>query len=258
MIGTGLSLGVVHVLTGPDHLSALATLSVGSSWKALSLGIRWGLGHSTGLFVVAAIFLAMDGAVDMRKIDQVCNWIVGFAMIALGGYSVYHTYITYAREGHTHLHDQDSELEREIEVEITELKAFTDSSIGTPESDNGYPPEVQLVRDHPLRDPWTQKVVAFSIGIVHGIAGPGGILGVLPAVQLHSWLWSMVYLTSFAFTSTLCMGLFAMVYGECTVRVSDSRKVAMYLSYFSASLSIIVGVIWIILLSLGKLGDIFG
>lgn len=40
LIGVGLSLGIVHVLTGPDHLTALMSLSVGTSWKSFSLGIR--------------------------------------------------------------------------------------------------------------------------------------------------------------------------------------------------------------------------
>ncbi len=48
LIVTGFSLGMLHVLAGPDHLSALAVLSVGNSWKAMSLGLRWGLGHSSG------------------------------------------------------------------------------------------------------------------------------------------------------------------------------------------------------------------
>jgi hypothetical protein len=48
LILTGGSLGVLHVLAGPDHLSALAALSVGSSWRAINLGIKWGIGHSTG------------------------------------------------------------------------------------------------------------------------------------------------------------------------------------------------------------------
>jgi hypothetical protein len=40
LIVTGLTFGCIHVLAGADHLSALATLTVGSKWKAFSLGIR--------------------------------------------------------------------------------------------------------------------------------------------------------------------------------------------------------------------------
>lgn len=40
--------GVGHVLTGPDHLSALALLSVGTTFRAFVLGVRWGVGHRYG------------------------------------------------------------------------------------------------------------------------------------------------------------------------------------------------------------------
>ncbi len=40
LVFTGFMMGLLHVAAGPDHLSALATLAVGSSWKALSLGVR--------------------------------------------------------------------------------------------------------------------------------------------------------------------------------------------------------------------------
>ena len=33
LVTTGISLGLLHVLAGPDHLSALAALSVGSSYR---------------------------------------------------------------------------------------------------------------------------------------------------------------------------------------------------------------------------------
>lgn len=59
MIATGLAIGVLHVIAGPDHLSALAALSVGTSWKGVWLGIRWGIGHSASLIVVAAIFISL-------------------------------------------------------------------------------------------------------------------------------------------------------------------------------------------------------
>jgi hypothetical protein len=61
--GFGLGFGVVHVLTGPDHLSALATLAANDS-NAFWLGIQWGLGHSIGLVVVATILLAVSNVAE--------------------------------------------------------------------------------------------------------------------------------------------------------------------------------------------------
>jgi len=52
LIGVGATLGIVHVLTGADHMSALAQLSVGSRVKGFWLGVRWGLGHSAGLLIM--------------------------------------------------------------------------------------------------------------------------------------------------------------------------------------------------------------
>ncbi|GMF36003.1 unnamed protein product [Phytophthora lilii] len=39
------ALPVLTVAAGPDHLSAIAAMTIGSSWKAFSLGVRWGCGH---------------------------------------------------------------------------------------------------------------------------------------------------------------------------------------------------------------------
>jgi hypothetical protein len=77
LIGFGLGMGIVHVLSGPDHLSALATLSVGGSWRSFYLGVRWGLGHSTGLILIAIILLSAGNKIDMDKIGSYCDWVVG-------------------------------------------------------------------------------------------------------------------------------------------------------------------------------------
>ena len=61
LIATGIGLGIVHVLTGPDHLSALATLSaVSDLCTSFFLGVRWGIGHSTGLLLVGTILIIHD------------------------------------------------------------------------------------------------------------------------------------------------------------------------------------------------------
>ena len=56
-----------------------------------------------------------------------------------------------------------------------------------------------------MHDPYTQRIVSFSIGLLHGVAGPGGILGVLPAVEMQNVRSSCLYLGSFIFTSTISM-----------------------------------------------------
>eukprot|EP00531_Pseudo-nitzschia_arenysensis_P008294 CAMPEP_0116125626 /NCGR_PEP_ID=MMETSP0329-20121206/5909_1 /TAXON_ID=697910 /ORGANISM="Pseudo-nitzschia arenysensis, Strain B593" /LENGTH=240 /DNA_ID=CAMNT_0003619675 /DNA_START=18 /DNA_END=737 /DNA_ORIENTATION=+ len=105
LIGTGIAMGIVHVLTGPDHMSALATLSSSSSSASkchlFGLGARWGIGHSTGLLVVGGIFVAKDaiqnntGDDDGHSIEipelvtQIFESFVGVFMLVLGLYGIW-------------------------------------------------------------------------------------------------------------------------------------------------------------------------
>lgn len=101
LINTAIIMGIIHVLTGPHHLSALATLS-GTSISSLSsdddshnveaflLGIKWGIGHSIGLLVVGAILIFMEES-SSEWIGMDARWsvvvegFVGVFMLALGG-----------------------------------------------------------------------------------------------------------------------------------------------------------------------------
>ena len=65
---------MVHVLTGPDHLSAISQLTAGSEttrWRAAGLGLRWGLGHSTGLGIIAAVFFGVGQRLDLGALSGV-------------------------------------------------------------------------------------------------------------------------------------------------------------------------------------------
>lgn len=103
--------------------------------------------------------------------------------------------------------------------------------------------------------------LAVLTGIVHGVAGPGGVLGIIPAVQLRDPFLSSVYLGTFCFTSCLVMGGFAAFYGSFSKWLAGggvgSTNRVFLVEVGSASLSIFVGLIWIVLLSIGKLEDIF-
>jgi len=109
-----------------------------------------------------------------------------------------------------------------------------------------------------LHDPTTQRILSFSVGLLHGIAGPGGVLGVIPAVEMQRWTSSVLYLGSFILASTLSMGMFAALYGELTRRIGATAEIIeLSLSIFSSAMSMLVGIVWLTLSLLGKLDRLF-
>lgn len=333
LVGTGVIFGAIHVLTGPDHLSALATLSVGAKCKAFTLGVRWGMGHSTGLIAMAIIFLSMGSAIDFSELEFFCGAVVGLFMIALGVYSLYQTYSkTYGNSsltGHrTHVYPisdealslpmpdpskdgtdpsgslvalvgqapdiatdtapTDDEETQSLTNTCTQSQVIAHGQLGKKHfqrtnsfeegdakpllvsQDQGKEESASIFKrclprwclgsalcNQDLESPAVQRLLAFAVGIVHGIAGPGGVLGVLPAVQLHDWRKSSLYLGSFCTSSTLIMGFFAAIYGELTHRAGSSEKIQFILAVVSAGFSVAVGILWLVLLAMGKLDEFF-
>lgn len=293
LLGTGMGMGVVHVLTGPDHLSALATLSSNvGDFKAFEYGVRWGVGHSIGLVLVGSILIALDyshqnqngndgegddeygNTIDMPEyIELLCESIVGICMLLLGLYAFASTYHKYNNGENTgknsanmKLNDNKGDpnlLEEQSKQPRTDDQSFPFQSGEASMSladvsminnhDNG-----QNHHHHHLPQCCSncnipKPIIALGIGIIHGVAGPGGVLGVIPAVQLHNWKLALIYLGSFCLTSTLTMGIYAALYGSCTHVSSQNSVVLKYrMELFSASLSIFVGM-WLFLLSIGKL-----
>jgi hypothetical protein len=314
------TLGFVHVLTGPDHLSALATLSAVSDCKtSFFLGIRWGIGHSTGLLLVGGIFIVKDYASsrggtddgDQKAIDipdsvgHFFESLVGIFMLGLGVYGLHYALLERrAVEGRIELAGSDDELEQNPIVVLVPkehhhhgnlafaLGRVSPTSIGY--SDNVLEPRSKPV-EHDVRGArpenygsqnalevdshfaddeqtssqngaesitqWSRRIstktLAVVAGIIHGLAGPGGVLGVIPAVQLHDWRLAACYLGSFCLSSTLTMGLFACTYGTISKGLGQQTKLEFQIHCFSASLSILVGITWLVLLSVGKLDDVF-
>jgi hypothetical protein len=278
LVITGFTLGLVHVLAGPDHLSALAALSVGTSYKAFLLGFRWGIGHSTGLIAVAVVFISLKGDLDIRKIGRYCDSLVGLFMIVLGCYGIMNALKM----------NKQKQLKSDMDLETVQwiTKSDSGSSAGSshssPESKGLLIPRDQVTsrsyttlellgfHDHDIaeecpmcsfidmNDSTTQRMLSFCIGLLHGVAGPGGILGVLPAVEMQNWRSASIYLGSFILSSTFSMGAFAALYGECTRRLgATAQAVDFALRLLSAAISVLVGTIWFVLSVLGKLEDWF-
>lgn len=297
VISTGLLLGIVHVITGPDHLSALIVLSAGSSWRSATLGMRWGLGHSTGLIIVTAFFLAMSQELDINSIGTYCDFLVGILMMMLGLWSLRH-YLRMRKEYHQQkllsgLAGMEGGAAAEAAAAM-HLHHHTHHGAPSPSPQTSYTRETNggaleegssdhdptVIRKEPfdeslttkrccfnlctapssdIKNPATQKVTAFVYGVAHGLAGTGGVLGVLPAVVLNDWARSSAYLLSFCVASIFIMGVFAATYGELTGRLSMFSESLLYrIGIFSSCISLTVGIAWVILVSTGTLDSVFG
>ena len=105
----GFLAGFVHVLSGPDHLAAIAPYAVDGKSRAWRTGIRWGLGHATGALAVGLLMLVLR---DALPVDAVSAWgerLVGFALIAIGIWGILAALNRtsrrlYAHEFHVHGH----------------------------------------------------------------------------------------------------------------------------------------------------------
>jgi len=248
-VGTGLGLGVVHVLSGPDHISAIATLSVGSSFQAFWLGVRWGCGHSLGLIIMAALILSLELNIDAAT--PYCEAAVGVCMMGLGVLGIVRA-MSEKDVGYVQVKmaDEDSDPKSDPEQDdVDDVEGRVEESNEESLHEAGW---------CSLQNSATQSCCSIGVGVVHGIAGPGGVLGVLPAVALHDWTKSSFYLVAFCVASIFTMGAFAAIFGEVTRRLQDAFDIRWYLLLASSSLSLIVGVVWLVLIYFGVLEDVFG
>jgi len=290
------TLGIVHVLTGPDHLSAIATLSANvGSFQAFLLGVRWGIGHSTGLLLVGVVLIYLTLGNDAAEVDvpegvsKFFESLVGVFMCILGVYGIKRSWDKKPKSSYGSipeaLQSTENEMIAEQQIESAALPDsltgerqttavnmsglnISDSSMSTTTDEEGSAGSLNTSNDAWIKgcssffrqaaERISSGTMAILAGIIHGMAGPGGVLGVIPAVQLHNWKLASIYLGCFCGSSTVTMGIFAMLYGTVSSKIGGERAQRQFLTEFiSACLSIFVGIMWLALLLVGKLDDIF-
>lgn len=242
------------------------------------MGVRWGIGHSSGLLMVGCIFIALSGSEDTtvdipEHVSHAFEGLVGVFMLLLGAYGMRKAWEKRPSLLYRAIQNDQPEVAREElstgfddmpdTEEALESKPPTEENVvvgGAPQEEDGVVLDTESVNESVFVR-WMKslsiRTMATAAGIVHGLAGPGGVLGVIPAVQLHSARLATIYLGSFCASSTLTMGIFAMLYGTCSSHIGRDAYREFIIECMSASLSIVVGLIWLALLSVGKLDDVF-
>jgi hypothetical protein len=80
----GLSAGLLHVLSGPDHLAAVAPLALERRRGWWRPGLLWGLGHGGGVAVIGVLLVAMRDLLPLEALSSWSERLVGVALVALG------------------------------------------------------------------------------------------------------------------------------------------------------------------------------
>ncbi len=174
---SGLVAGFIHVLSGPDHLAAVAPLALDDRARGWVAGWSWGIGHATGVVCVATIAVMLRAW--LPPLEVLSSWgerLVGVALVAVGVWALKRS-TTIAAARHAH----------------------------------GSEPHEHL---YLARGPvWLKRLghshSSFAMGVLHGVAGSSHFFGVLPALALPSTTASMIYIGAFGIGSVGAMAGFA-------------------------------------------------
>jgi hypothetical protein len=98
-VAAGFAAGLLHVLSGPDHLAAVAPMAVRRDRVEWRAGLHWGLGHTAGVMLIGLLLIAVRGFLPLDAIAAYSERVVGVALVMVGCWSFYR-----ARRAHRHDH----------------------------------------------------------------------------------------------------------------------------------------------------------
>jgi high-affinity nickel permease len=182
--GVAVLLGLRHA-TDPDHLAAVTTLIASGQERtkraAARLGLIWGLGHGTSLFLFG-LPIVLFKAYLPEPVQQGAEASVGLVIVALAIWllvrwrrGAFHLH-AHAHPGgrHMHLHDHSKSHRHSVRTRS------------------------------PLQ--------AYGIGLVHGMGGSAGV-GILLLAAIHNRAVAVAALALFALFTAVSMSLLSTGFG---------------------------------------------
>jgi sulfite exporter TauE/SafE len=210
---TGSLAGLFHVLSGPDHLAAVAPLAVADKRRGWLAGWTWGIGHASGVVVVAIVAVLLRDL--LPPIDVISNWserLVGAALIGIGLWA----------------------LRRSARI------------VPAPHAHGSVSHQHLHVTTGPR---WTRRIghahTSFCLGVLHGIAGSSHFFGVLPALALPSRSAALLYIAAFGVGTVAAMTAFAAALGSVGARREHDYRLQRTMMTAAAVLAIIIGGVWL-------------
>ena len=211
VILTGILAGLIHVVSGADHLIAMAPSAINSPKIALKNSFSWGLGHSSGVVLLTVLAIFIKDITPLNNFSNIAELLVGISLLFVGLYAIKNSF---QLSIHTHSHKHENGIaHRHYHFHMKEQKHNNKHS-------------------HTLT----------GIGLLHGIAGGSHFLAILPALAL-SLTNACAYLISYLIGSLISMNLFTCLISFTTFKAS--HKFIKRLIAVAGGLSFSVGLFWI-------------
>ena len=213
-IVTGALAGLFHVLSGPDHLAAVAPLATTDRERGWITGWTWGVGHASGVVLVACVAVLLRDT--LPTVDLISAWserIVGGALVAIGLWA----------------------LRRSMRI-------------GPARHEHGASAHDHVhVQSGPR---WVRRLghahASFYMGILHGIAGSSHFFGVLPALALPTRTDALLYICSFGAGTVIAMTAFAAAIGAIGIRTRHVAWAHRGMLVMGAVVALSVGAWWLV------------
>ena len=189
----GFIAGLHHVVTGPDHLAAVAPLAVADRAAAWRGGLSWALGHAGGAGIIALVAIALREVTPIHA-EALSGWSERLVGVVLVGIGLWGLRKTLSRRLHTHVHEHDGH--RHVHVHAHGPV-------------DAHEPGASSTHRH--------GHAALAVGTLHGMAGGSHLLGVLPALAL-STSQAVLYLVAYALGTVTAMVSFTALVGLASRR----------------------------------------
>ena len=184
-LALGIVLGLRHALD-PDHVVAVSTIvsEYRNPLRSFWVGISWGLGHTTTLFVVGIVIIALRLTIPER-LALFLEFAVGIMLVGLGAQVIYNYWKKKIHQ-HAHGHEEDAH---------SHFHSHAENPVHSPEH-------------HGVKGvgkPFFRKK-SYIIGSIQGLAGSAA-LTLLVLASIDSPLAGVGYILLFGLGSVLSMGV---------------------------------------------------
>ena len=208
---TGFAAGAVHVVSGADHMVAMAPSSLQKPRLALIDGLSWGVGHSAGVLILSILGILAKDLINIELVSSYAEFFVGISLLFVGFFAI-KTSFKVNIHMHKHMHGEE-----------TTHKHFHFHSPGN-----------KLHKSH--------THAATGLGVLHGFAGASHLVAVIPALALPMF-GALAYLFSYLLGSVFAMG--CVVLGISFATNKANKMFYPFLMRSIGALSIVTGIFWI-------------